>query len=149
MAKRKKAKRSEPFAMVPHLILDSEEYKRLPRCARDLLLQLIRQHNGTNNGAIYGAQAAIMSWCNFNSPTTAIKALRALIECGLVVVTFPGAERRSRRLGLRWLTPGTNFPTEVQDRTWEIWRPGLCFVWSPKPVKRRRRSTGRPEKQTK
>lgn len=137
MSKRKKSKRGEPFVMLPVLIVDSDEYKNLPRCARDLLLQLVRQHNGKNNGSLYGAQSAIMSWCNFKSPTTAIKAIRALIESGLVVVTFAGAERMSRRLALRWLPKGTEFPAEVKIREWDQWRPGMRFRWAPQPVRKR------------
>lgn len=143
MAKKRK-KRGEPFVMLHYLILDSDEYRKLPRCARDLLTQFIRQHDGKNNGGIYAAQEAIMEWCAFGSPVTAIKAFRALVEIGLVVVTYSGSANLARRIGLRWLPPGTQIPSFLTVRTWEMWSPGMRFPWVPSPVRRRCDPKGRP-----
>lgn len=50
---------AKPFVMLPHFVYDSAAYRSLKPGPRALLWELIRRHNGSNNGQIgFGVRAA-------------------------------------------------------------------------------------------
>ncbi len=125
--------------MLPNCLVDSKEFGDLPPTAVLLLIHLVRGFNGRNNGNIYAPQQWIREVCGFGSNDTAINSLRALVECGFVVITQPGAVGRARRVGLRWLAPCIERDYWIDQSNWQPWQSGLRFDWRPMPVRKRKR----------
>jgi hypothetical protein len=74
------------FSAIPHVVLDSLSFKGGSDKAKSLLLALIRQHNGSNNGHLHLAKKWLykQGWtCDENNR----KATHELIERGLIVQT--------------------------------------------------------------
>lgn len=84
---RKHPKRSKDlFIQIPHPVLRSVAYKGLGSWARVLLIELILQYNGKNNGDL-SAPYSLMKQRGFNSSGTLSKAGQELQKNGLIQVT--------------------------------------------------------------
>ncbi|MNF75363.1 hypothetical protein D3C84_574270 [compost metagenome] len=89
---RRKAKgRAEKgtFALIPHAVMDSEDFRALSGGALKILLGLLRQYRGSNNGDLSATFSQAKQW-GMNSRTTLAKALDELQERRLVVKTREG-----------------------------------------------------------
>ena len=106
MGKSKNKWTDDPFVKLPHPILKSNAYKSLGAWDRTLLIELILQYNGSNNGDL-SAPYSFMKTRGFNSSGTLSKASKALEKKGLIEITkFP---RKT----------GTNFEmTKLVALTW-------------------------------
>ena len=92
MSKPKKAKRPESvtnFSALPYAVMDSPAYTGASVAAKALLNELIRQHNGANNGRLHLAHAWLAGR-GWPSKSTVDKARAELLERGLVVQTRQG-----------------------------------------------------------
>lgn len=96
------------YSAMPHAVMDSPAYIGAGVAAKALLCELIRQHNGSNNGRLHLSHKwlAPRGW---PSKSTVEKARAELIERGLIVQTkqgglFIGASWHA----LTWL-PVSNF----------------------------------------
>jgi hypothetical protein len=91
MARIKKPVEAAPgkFAALPHVVLDSPAYTGATPTAKALLCELMRQHDGKNNGRFHLAHTwlAARGW---PSKSTVEKARGELIERGLIVQTKQG-----------------------------------------------------------
>jgi hypothetical protein len=86
---------SGPFIALPHVVLDSADFCALSGSALRVLLGLLRQYRGTNNGDLSASFTQAKQW-GMNSKTTLANALQELQERSLIIRTREG----------RFLKPG-------------------------------------------
>ncbi|WP_296219609.1 hypothetical protein [Pseudomonas sp. UBA2684] len=60
---------SGSFAALPHLVMDSEDFRALSGGALKVLLGLLRQYRGTNNGDLSASFGQAQGW-GVNSSST-------------------------------------------------------------------------------
>jgi hypothetical protein len=110
MSKKKKSlERVEgTFSSVPHRMMDSLSYSRLNFAAKCLLMELIRQLNGSNNGHLQ----LTSTWLRkrgWTSSETIHRATEELIRSGLVARTKQGGLNIGpSQFAVTWL-PISNF----------------------------------------
>lgn len=110
MARTRKPPEAAPgrYFALPHVVLDSDAWKRTSPAARALLLELCRQHSGSNNGALHLARAWVEER-GWNRPATVRKLVDELLANRLVIQTRHGGLRNgSHQFALSWL-PITSF----------------------------------------
>jgi Fe2+ or Zn2+ uptake regulation protein len=94
------------FAALPHDVLDSSGYVGTSPAARAVLVELVRLHNGSNNGAIVLSARMAATRCNI-SPATVARALQELADAGLVDCVSKGSfkvkDRNASTYRLTWL----------------------------------------------
>lgn len=78
------------FVALPWVVLDSPAYLGLSPFAKALLIDIARQYNLSNNGALRCGRA-YMQPRGWNSMDTLTKAKRELLEAGLIFETVKGA----------------------------------------------------------
>ena len=78
-----------PFIMLPHGIFDGPGYRVLHPTDRDVLMLLLRKHNGRNNGAIPLGTRAAAKQCH-RSQSTTCRALAKLQEVDFISATRKG-----------------------------------------------------------
>jgi hypothetical protein len=89
------------FLPIPKDVLRSPAYQALPFSARALMLDLMAQYTGKNNGRLSPAFQAMqrIGWTKH----TLIAAKRALLKCPFVVLTRRGhAPKTAEWIGLTW-----------------------------------------------
>lgn len=97
MAKRK-GKPSEKwggggFAAVPHRVLDSPKFGKLSPNATKLLMDLVAQYRGRNNGDLCAAMT-LLKERGWNSNATLQKARDELLAAGFIVVSEQGGRNK-------------------------------------------------------
>ncbi len=87
--------------MIPHIVLDSAAFRSCKPSERAILIELIRRHNGRNNGfiALSARDAAEIVHVNKD---TANKALNALWSKGLVDCARAGGFSFKLRHSSEW-----------------------------------------------
>lgn len=110
MAKSKKPQEAvnSSYAALPHNVLDSVALMGASHTARSLLFDIVRQHNGRNNGRmqLYAPWLRKRGWA---SCATIQKAKKELVQRGLIVQTRQGGLNAGPNYyGLTWL-PISNF----------------------------------------
>ena len=133
MAKRSKkpleAAQGRYFAL-PHAVLDSEAWIACSPHAKALLMELCRQHTGSNNGRIHLCRSwlGLRGW---SRPATVNKLRHELIRRRLVLQTrHGGLNNGAHWFALTWL-PVTNFID--LDITARDYHPGL-YLLPPLPM---------------
>lgn len=108
---------STAFIMLDHYIFDCLAYRTMKPGPRALLDEMIRRHNGSNNGRIGLGQREAAKRLNVNKDTVA-SYFATLIERGFVAATRPGGfnmkdpeSRRATEWRLTW------FSTECMPAT--------------------------------
>jgi hypothetical protein len=83
-----KAKRGKvpPFAMLPKALIQSPGYRSLSFVARVVLVELLAQYNGQNNGDLSATRAMAKDW-GIGSDNTLRLALRDLESAGWIMQT--------------------------------------------------------------
>jgi hypothetical protein len=133
MAKHKKP--LEPcqgqYTALPHGLLDSVALMGAGHPARSLLFDLLRQHNGRNNGHIQMA-APWMKKRGWTSNDVLHRAKLELIERGLIIQTRQGGLNAGANLyAVTWL-PISNFVgLDIQSKHYH---PGAWQFMNPLPV---------------
>jgi hypothetical protein len=117
-----------PFVMLPWWIFDSPAYRSLHPVARALLWEIIRRHNGANNGSIGLGQREAATACRVKRADTVARYFAELEDKGFIVAT--------RRGGFNMKDPNTRRATEWR-LTW-FDAPGL------RPTKEFMHSTAMP-----
>ena len=96
------------YVPLPHSVLDAPAFASCSCMAKSLLLELLRQHNGSNNGHIRLSRGWLTKR-GWNSVSSIVSARRELIRSRLIVQTRHGGLRNGSHLfALTWL-PITNF----------------------------------------
>ena len=109
---------AQPFLQIPRYVFDCEAYRALKAAPRALLWELVRRHNGTNNGSIgLGVrETATALNCANNSATS---YFHELTEQGFIAPTRKGgfnmkdpSTRRATEWRLTWLPRGNELATK-------------------------------------
>ena len=125
----KKSSSTPQFMKLPYGVLDSPNFMKLPPSAKQLLIDIFRQHNGYNNGDL-SASFKIMQKRGWKSKSTLTRALEALLESNLIIKTREGwfqGEHSSRcaLYAVTWLgiaeCPGKDLDVKANPR------PSLAF----------------------
>lgn len=94
------------FAGIPHSVMESESYCLSSGNALKLLLELVKQCNGRNNGNLSAAFSVLKSR-GWRSKKTLSRCLKELMERGLIVKTregwFSNPGGRCALYALTWL----------------------------------------------
>jgi hypothetical protein len=126
---------SGSFVMLPHAIIESENWKRMSPFAVKLFIDLYGQYRGTNNGD-FTAAWSVMQPKGWRSKATLQKALQELMWFGMIELTRQGGLNRPSLYGVsfkaidecwgkldvpatrvpsrRWATPVGPFPGLVR-----------------------------------
>lgn len=75
--------------MLPHAVMDSEDFRRMSGSAHKILMELIRQYRGSNNGDLSATFAQASEW-GIGSKSTLVNALEELQARNLIVRTREG-----------------------------------------------------------
>lgn len=113
------------YTPLPHAVLDSVAFMGAGHPARSLLLELMRQHTGSNNGRLHLAQGWLRKR-GWKSGDTIQRAKVELLKRELIVQTRQGGLNAGPCLfALTWL-PITNFvglelrPSEYHKGAWHF-----------------------------
>lgn len=113
-----------PFVVIPKDVLLSPEFQALSTSSKALLLDLIAQYTGKNNGRLCPAWQA-MQRAGWTAKPTLLKAKRELLECSFVVLTRKGhAPRTAEWIGVTWWTLDFDRSMDIDPRQF----PYLNFV---------------------
>lgn len=82
------------FVTIPKAILLSDEFQRLPSCAKALLLDLASQYTGNNNGRLTPAWS-VMKEKGWASNNTVLSAKKALLNSSFALMTRKGHPPRT------------------------------------------------------
>ncbi len=123
---------SGSYTPLPHALLDSMAFMGASDRAKAMLLELVRQHSGRNNGHLHLA----IGWLRKRGwkSTSAIQLAKAeLVERGLAVLTSRGGLNAGPdRYALTWLPISNHIGlSEVTPRTYA---PGAWRFADPPPV---------------
>jgi len=103
MAKKRKNGR---FIAIPHNVLNCPDYLALSTIAKSLLIELVMQYNGNNNGDLTLAWA-VMQKRGFKAESTIIRGKKNLLERQIVTEVRKGIAKKGVRLcslyALNWL----------------------------------------------
>jgi hypothetical protein len=107
MAKKNKhlnrRRRSDRFFMVPKRVFDHEDFILLSARGLKLLVDLLVQYSGYNNGDLCGAMS-LMKVRGWNSNDQLHKAKKELIDRKLIVVSRQGGRKKATLYALTWLS---------------------------------------------
>lgn len=136
------------YSPVPHSLLDSPAFQACSPLAKALIFELMRQHNGNNNGHIRLSRSWLSGrgWC----VASVSRARDELLHFRLIVQTRHGGLRNGSHLyAVTWLAI-TNF--DGLDIGPHEYRPGAYLLpvtapFQPRPKKAKAAEPAEPEKQ--
>jgi len=113
------------YFALPHNVLDSDAWRRCSPHARALLMDLCRQHSGSNNGCLHLSRSWIEAR-GWTRPATTKRLIDELIENRLIVQTRHGGLRNgSHQYALSWLAISNFVGLEVTARDYH---PGAYLL---------------------
>jgi len=133
MAKNKKPLEAAQglYTALPHALLDSVAFMGASHPARSLLCELLRQHNGGNNGHLHLAS----SWLKkrgWTSNDVQHRAKIELIERGLIIQTRQGGLNAGpNRYAVTWLSISNFVGLDIQPKDYH---PGKWRFMDSSPV---------------
>ncbi len=92
---------SGSFFAIPHAVMASPAFKNLSGYAVKMLCSLGGQYRGSNNGDL-GAAWRVMQPQGWRSRDTLLRALRELIDAGMIEQTRQGGLNRCSLYALTW-----------------------------------------------
>ncbi len=95
LSKSKGRRSSGTFSLIPHAVMDSEDFRTLSGSALKVLFCLVRQYRGKNNGDLSATLGQVNEW-GVSSTSTLSSVLKELEAHRLIVKTREG----------RFLKPG-------------------------------------------
>jgi hypothetical protein len=90
-----------PFLQLPKHVLGSEAYRSLSGWEVKLLVDIASQFSGKNNGDL-GASWTVMKCRGWNSPSTLNKALKGILNAGMIQETRSGGRHRCTLYAVTW-----------------------------------------------
>lgn len=115
-----------PYSSLPWSVLDSHAYQGATPAAKALLVELIRQHSGSNNGRLHVTHKwlAPRGWA---SKETVARARDELIERGLIVQTRRGGLNAGASwFALTWLPISNHAGLETSPSAYHLGAWQLC-----------------------
>lgn len=116
------------YAGIPHRVMEAPCYKALSHPAVRVLIELIKQYNGGNNGDLTGAWG-VLGKRGLRSRSTINEALKELEAHGLIRKTRQGGKNKCNLYALTWNAIddcGGKLdvpPTRVPPGDWQRWAP--------------------------
>ena len=119
--------RGGPWAGLPHVVIDSLAYRHLSLWARAILIELVREMNGYNNGEIGLSQRQIGERIGTSNYRRIGPAIAELMEHGLIDVTVEGKwkQRLARQYRLTFINTGKPGHYKAATNEYRDWRPGV------------------------
>ncbi|MCP5019077.1 MAG: MarR family transcriptional regulator [Ketobacter sp.] len=93
--------RKARFTAVPHALMESDNYRHLNGWDVKLLLELVKQHNGSNNGDLSAAWG-MMKNQGWRSSGTLFKSLAKLERLGFIERTRQGGKHQCNLFAITW-----------------------------------------------
>lgn len=123
------------YSAMPHAVMDSPAYTGASVTAKALLCELIRQHNGANNGRLHLSREWL-STRGWRSRSIVDKARAELIERGLIIQTKQGGMGIGASwYALTWLQITNHVGLETAPNTYH---PGGWQLCGLPPTTRRK-----------
>ena len=123
------------YSALSHAVMDSAAYTGASVTAKALLNELVRQHNGKNNGHLHLAQPWL-SRRGWASKSSIEKARAELLERGLIVQTRQGGMGIGpTRFALTWLIISNFAGLDINRQSYE---PGAWKTCQALPTSRRK-----------
>jgi hypothetical protein len=98
-AKGKSGQKKRPFVMLPKDVLNHEDYINLSLKSKSLLVDVLRQYQGYNNGDL-SITLSLMRPHGWTSNASLTSAKNELIESNLLVLTRQGGRNRCSLYGV-------------------------------------------------
>lgn len=100
--------RGKGFASIPTVVLDSEAWRTATVWERSVMLELVKLHNGFNNGQIGASQRVLAHRLNTTNMRQIGRAIAQLMMRGLIDVATEcqRSERLAREYRITWLPTG-------------------------------------------
>jgi hypothetical protein len=100
--------RGKGFVALPHVLLDSPAWRRLSPRARAVLIELLKDHNGYNNGNIGKSYREIGKAIGTSNFRTIANAITELVKYGFVAIEADALvwERHAREYRITFLPTG-------------------------------------------
>ncbi len=98
---RKKSKSTSQFANIPHVVFECPDYINLTPYALKLLMELVYQYNGFNNGDLCPS-ITLMAKRGFKSSATLRKVICELVACEMIVLTRQGGKNLASLYAIAW-----------------------------------------------
>lgn len=122
------------FSAFPHSVFDSASFAGASDKAKALLLALVRQLNGRNNGHLQLTTKWLKS-AGYTCPENNIKSRKELIERGLIVQTkFGGLNMGADLFAVTWLSISNTVNLDITQAGFIQGAYALCKL---EPTKRR------------
>lgn len=107
---------SGTYCAIPHSVLDSTAFTAASYTAKALLFEIMRQHNGSNNGHLQLAH----SWLNtrgWTSRSVVQRARAQLLEHNLIICTrMGGLNMGAAQYAVTWLPISNFFGLDIQSK---------------------------------
>lgn len=106
------------YGGIPHSVLDSMAFIRASYPAKALMLELIRQHTGINNGHLHLAHGWLEKR-GWTSRSVIARAKRELIDRGLVIRTRQGGlNMGADQYAVTWLSISNFVGLDIQSKNY-------------------------------
>lgn len=133
--------RGGPWAGLPHVVIDSPAYRDLSLWARAILIELVREMNGYNNGAIGLSQRQIGDRVGTTNYRRIGPAIAELMDHGFIDISVEGAwkQRLARQYRLTFVNTGAPGHYRKATNEYLLWthdpkKSGDATVATEKPV---------------
>lgn len=99
--RQKGRKSSGSFLLIPHHILNSNEFGMLSPAAVKLLIELAKNYKGNNNGDLSAVYSCLKTR-GWKSPGTLSKSIKELKQKGWIILTRQGGKNRCSLYAVSW-----------------------------------------------
>lgn len=117
--------RGGPWAGLPHVVIDSPAYRDLSLWGRATLVELVREMNGYNNGAIGLSQRQLSERLRTTNFRAIGRAIAELVTHGFVDVSTEGRwkQRLAREYRLTFVNTGAPGHYRPATNDYQLWQP--------------------------
>jgi len=117
--------RGGAWAGLPHCVLDSPAYRHLGLCGRAVLVEIVREMNGYNNGKIGISQRQLSERLRTTNFAAISRAIAELVSHGLIDVAVEGVwkQRMARQYRLTFVSTGSVETFRPATNEYRDWRP--------------------------
>ncbi len=114
--------KARPFVMIENRMQDSNAWRSLTPNARAVWLEIVRRHNGNNNGDIPLSCREAAELCNI-SANTAGRAFKQLQEHGFIKIAQYSDFRLKLKKATRWSLTHVHMDGQPPTQEWMKWKP--------------------------
>lgn len=133
------------YSNIPHVVMESENWRQLSPSALKLLMEFVYQFNGRNNGDLTAA-FSILRKRGWKSQNTINMAVKELIHYNMIIKTRQGdLMKRPNLFALTWRAIDDNkgkmdlcSPTNTPPSTWRNTAPRFDRKNAPKLTRRKK-----------